>query len=392
MHCETTTIFLHNEILQRTLLTLLNFHTQLTPVDLSSLTPDSLKTGTLPDGLAGIDIGIRPCRSDGPNISASETGHQLVIHNYGHGGAGWSLSHGSVLHALSLFEARQCNLKTPITILGAGVMGLLTSLYLHDRGYRNLEIVASEFEGITSCRSTGYYAPLAMSLNNAKQEAFINEIGFNTFTTFQVIEQGRHPLFKCGISPINVYAGLGNNPEGTQETETGLEPYVAKGLLTEPELGEIDFGNGQKHIMRRFQTYFMNTPGIMEELTQQLEQKGIQCIQRTIHDFSEVNSDIIFNCSGIGGKALNHDDKVHPNLGILLLLKQPCIDQLHYIIYTRYRSPWSDSDSNNYIYFMPRGNGLLGATFIPCNDGTNEAENLKQVRRIILENKAFFGT
>ncbi|MET4695689.1 FAD-dependent oxidoreductase [Endozoicomonas lisbonensis] len=371
---------------------MLNFHTQLTPVDLSALDPDSFATGTLPDSLAGIDIGIRPCRSNGPNISAVESGQKLLIHNYGHGGAGWSLSHGSVLHALSLFEDRHCRRSSPITIIGAGVMGLLTSLYLYERGYRNLEIVAREFEGITSCRSTGYYAPLAMSLNSDKQQAFINDIGFTTFTTFQAIQQGSHPLFKVGISPVNVYAGTGDHSEGTLETQTGLEPYVAKGLLPEPELGEIDFGNGQKHVMRRFQTYFMNTPDIMAELTSLLNQRGIRRTQKNINEFSEINSDIIFNCSGIGARLLNHDNNIHPNLGVLLLLKQPIIEQLHYIIYTRYRSPWSAPTEDNYIYFMPRGNGLLGATFIPFNEGTDEAENMKQVRRIILENKAFFGT
>ncbi|MCW7551095.1 hypothetical protein NX722_00140 [Endozoicomonas gorgoniicola] len=68
------------------------------------------------------------------------------------------------------------------------------------------------------------------------------------------------------------------------------------------------------------------------------------------------------------------------------------IEQLHYIIYTRYRSPLSASTEDNYIYFMPGGKGLLGAIFIPFNKGTDEAENLKQIRRIILESKAFSGT
>ena len=369
-----------------------SFHQTLTPVDLSQINTSRLQLNPIPSGISGIDLGIRPCRKNGPNISATQSHNKLIIHNYGHGGAGWSLSHGSVLHALSLFESRQCDRQVRITIIGAGVMGLLTSIYLYELGYRNLEIVASEFEGITSCRSTGYYAPLAMSLNNEEQQHFINDIGFNTFTTFRQIHQGTHPLFKRGISPVNVYAGIGDQPHGIQETETGLEPYVEKGLLPEPDIGEINFGNGKKHVMRRFQTYFMNTPDIMTELSDLIEQRGIQRTRKTIHEFSDVGSDIVFNCSGIGGKSLNHDEHIHPNLGILLLLQQPNIEQLHYIIYTRYRSQWSDNNNSNYIYFMPRGNGLLGATFIPFNDGTDEKENLKQVQRIILENKAFFGT
>ena len=376
----------------------MHFQTQLTPVDLGNIRPDDVQPHQLPEGLAGIDIGIRPCRYDGPNISASQSDNRLVIHNYGHGGGGWSLSHGSVLHTLSLFDEYQCKPDTRITIAGAGVMGLLTSLYLYERGYRNLNIVASDFTGITSCRSTGYYAPLAMSLNNDEQQAFIDQIGFTTFRTFQQIHQGEHPVFKGGISPVSVYAGVGNSDsengsfQGVLETETGLEPYVEKGLLPEPELGEINFGTGRKHLMRRFQTFFMNTPAIMDELTGLIKQRNIPCTRQTLLSLDDVHSEVVFNCTGLGSKELNHDDQVHPNMGILLLLKQPNIQQLHYIIYTRYLSPWSNYDDANYIYFMPRGNGLLGATFIPFNDGSNEEDNLKQVQRIIRENKAFFGT
>ena len=365
------------------------FYQPLTPVDLSQLPESGVQFDALPQGLSGVDIGIRPCRQNGPFIQAREKNDKLVIHNYGHGGAGWSLSHGSVLHSLELLAQHKPDKHHPITIIGAGVMGLLSAIYLHDQGYSNITICASQFENITSCRSTGYYAPLAMGLDNDEQQRFINEIGFKTFSTFQTIEQGLHPVFKQGIQPIDVYTGVGEGT-GAIETQSGLEPYVQNGILPEAELGEIDFGNGQSHHMRRFHTYFMNTPVIMKELGLLVEMKGIRRVQKTVHNFSEVRSDIIFNCSGISARELNHDEDVHPNLGLLLLLRQPRIKELNYIIYSRFRTtPDSEPD---YIYFMPRGDGLLGATFIPFNDGTDTKQNQQLVQRIIRNNKAFFGT
>ena len=366
-----------------------NFHQKLVPVDLSQIPLADFDFNRLPEGIRGIDIGVRPCRQSGPCITAQEKANRLIIHNYGHGGAGWSISHGSVLHTLELLAHHKPDKYSPVTVVGAGVMGLLSVIYLFEQGYRNITLVASQFQGITSCRSTGYYSPLAMSLNSDEQQCFINEIGFKTFNTFQEIEQGQHPVFKCGIHPVNVYSGVGEGP-GAIETETGLEPYVNNGILPAPSVGEVDFGNGQRHFMRRFHTYFMNTPEIMQELNQLITNMGICRIQKNINDFAEVQSDIIFNCTGLGARELNQDNAVHPNLGILLLLDQPNIGQLEYIVYTRFKR--TRTSQPGYIYFMPRDRGLLGATFIPFDDGSDTQHNRELIQRIIRDNKAFFGT
>lgn len=366
-----------------------NYYQKLVPVDLGQISMTDFDLQSLPGGIRGIDIGIRPCRQDGPCIMAQKSKHQLIINNYGHGGGGWSLSHGSVLYSLELLERHHPDRDAHITIIGAGVMGLLSAIYLTEYGYNNIMIVARDFKGITSYRSTGYFAPLAMNLHNKAQQDFINKIGFKTFSTFRDIEQGQHPVFKQGIKPIDVYTGTGEGT-GAIETESGLEPYTNSGILPEPDTVQIDFGNGQRHLMRRSQTYFMNTPGIMQELNQLVTDRGINKVQKTINDFSELHSDIVFNCSGIGARELNHDSAVHPNLGLLLLLEQPNPKALDYIIYTRFKS--SPDSEANYIYFMPRDNGLLGATFIPFNDGSDTAQVQRLVQHIIRDNKAFFGT
>src|ERR1700712_1154502 len=38
---------------------------------------------------------LRPFRTKGPNLDVEQVGDAMVVHNYGHGGSGWSLSWGS---------------------------------------------------------------------------------------------------------------------------------------------------------------------------------------------------------------------------------------------------------------------------------------------------------
>ena len=43
--------------------------------------------------------GVRPYRRTGPRIERQEAGGKVVVHNYGHGGAGYTLSWGSASEA-----------------------------------------------------------------------------------------------------------------------------------------------------------------------------------------------------------------------------------------------------------------------------------------------------
>ena len=47
------------------------------------------------DRLFDITVCLRPFRAAGPRLDTEQIGHTLVVHNYGHGGSGWSLSWGS---------------------------------------------------------------------------------------------------------------------------------------------------------------------------------------------------------------------------------------------------------------------------------------------------------
>src|SRR6187431_684418 len=47
------------------------------------------------DRIFDITVCLRPFRAAGPRLDTERIGDTLVVHNYGHGGSGWSLSWGS---------------------------------------------------------------------------------------------------------------------------------------------------------------------------------------------------------------------------------------------------------------------------------------------------------
>ncbi|MDQ3126201.1 MAG: D-amino-acid oxidase, partial [Pseudomonadota bacterium] len=76
---------------------------------------------TDPGRLSRITVCTRPFRAQGPRIEAEVVGDKRVVHNYGHGGSGWSLSWGSAVAARDLaLEGGQ----RQVAVIGCGALGL----------------------------------------------------------------------------------------------------------------------------------------------------------------------------------------------------------------------------------------------------------------------------
>src|SRR5919206_944042 len=75
--------------------------------------------------------GIRPFRQGSYRLDAETASDRFIVHNYGHGGAGITLSWGcaaKVQHIVS--QRRVASHATEAAVLGAGVMGLTAATRL----------------------------------------------------------------------------------------------------------------------------------------------------------------------------------------------------------------------------------------------------------------------
>src|ERR1700747_3593292 len=73
------------------------------------------------DRLFDIKVCIRPFRTKGPNLDVEQIGDAMVVHNYGHGGSGWSLSWGSANMAV---EKAMAAGEREVAVIGWGAQGL----------------------------------------------------------------------------------------------------------------------------------------------------------------------------------------------------------------------------------------------------------------------------
>src|SRR5688572_7014648 len=120
-------------------------------------------------------VGLRPFRSEGYVVEAQRVGNKLLIHNYGHGGAGITLSWGTATQAVDLLRdfpppslARRRAKRSPrrFAVIGCGVNGLSTARMLQRRyqdGPGTVTIYARDLPpDTTSNIAAGYWSPVAL--------------------------------------------------------------------------------------------------------------------------------------------------------------------------------------------------------------------------------------
>ena len=108
------------------------------------------------DRIFDMDVCLRPFRPAGPRVEVERLGDILVVHNYGHGGSGWSLSWGSSARAVRL--AMQAS-PGEVAVIGCGILGLTSALLAQRAGARVTIYAREQMPLTTSARATGEWTP-----------------------------------------------------------------------------------------------------------------------------------------------------------------------------------------------------------------------------------------
>jgi hypothetical protein len=87
------------------------------------------------DRIFRITVCTRPFRPAGPRQDVERVGDKFVVHNYGHGGSGWSLSWGSADVVVGKVLA-EGNGQREVAVIGAGALGLTAALTAQRAGLK----------------------------------------------------------------------------------------------------------------------------------------------------------------------------------------------------------------------------------------------------------------
>ncbi|MCC8371268.1 MAG: FAD-binding oxidoreductase [Rickettsia endosymbiont of Pseudomimeciton antennatum] len=358
--------------------------------EVRNITPPNLEEAHLGEKI----LCYRPMRHGAPNMSVERQGNKIIANNYGHGGSGWTLGPGSAHYVNRLLEqstySSDLKKSTPITIIGAGVLGLYTAYDLVENGYTNITIIADRYDNLTSHNAGGLLAPVSMD-NNHKMDKIINDIGIDAYKFYEQIAKNANPNIKKGAEITPSYF--------ENRTASDLEPYVVGKVMKPAKDVILDFGNGTTRKMVAYDDgIFMDTATLMTELTNYLKPK-VKFVKKKITTFSEIDTKYIINCTGLGAKELNKDNALVSVQGHLIMLKNQKPQDLQYmiLIYLPHGKTESGQDVERAFYVFPKklaGSGpndigVIGGTFI--EGATPDTPNTKEFGIMIKDAKEFYG-
>ena len=359
-----------------------------TPLEVRKIVPPRLDTAYLGQEI----LCYRPLRKGSPNMSIQIIGEQIIGHNYGHGGSGWTLAPGCSKYVIGLAEgqkAKAIDKNAPVTIIGGGILGLFTAYELINRGYTKVTIVAASYDNLTSHNAGGLIAPVSMS-NDPQLQPLIDQIGIDAYKFYEQISKGLQADFKKGAVIVPTYF---ENRE-----ESGLEPYVGKVMQPAKDV-MLDFGNGtQRRMVSYDDGIFVDTAIMMKSLRDFLTPK-VTFVTQKLDKLSDVTSPLVFNCTGLGAFNLNNDLDVAPVQGHLIMLKDQVPANLQYmlLVYFNKATTTAGQEVKRSLYLFPKqllntpvnDIGVLGGTFI--ENATPNTPNLEEFKIMVDNAKKFYG-
>ena len=283
------------------------------------------------DRITRITVCTRPFRAQGPRLDAETVGSKFIVHNYGHGGSGWSLSWGSSSIAV---QKAMTSGQRDIAVIGCGALGL-TSALLAQRSGARVVIYAKELPpNVRSSLATGLWTPDSrICLDENATPAFKQLWEQMARTSFQTY-QSFLGLAATPVEFIDSYFVSDEPNSARRRREPDPRPPFAD--LQSELIGDlipksVEFGPGSHSLGQR---YLHRNSLMMFNLTQYARLLMTDFIAaggkieiaefRTPDDFAKLREKTLINATGFGARALFGDESVTPVRGQLArVIPQP---------------------------------------------------------------------
>ena len=308
--------------------------------------------------------GLRPYRRPGFVVRAEALGDKRLVHNYGHGGGGITLSWGSSKLATELGLQGHSG---PVAVLGCGVMGLSTARLAQEAGFPVTIYAAALPPETTSNIAGGQFHPFSV-FNEADATSefkaqFARALDYS-WRRFQIMVGDDY-----GIRWLPTYV-QSDSPE-------------AKVIATFPPLNRMLRPADHPFPLdsvRRYDTMYVETGRYLRQMMRDVQIAGGRIEVRrfaTPGEIATLTEKLVFNCTGLGSRDLIGDADLHPVRGQLAILEpQP---EVRYAVL------------GDFGYMFPRPDGIiLGGTFE--RDQWDPTPQPDDIATIVAAHKRFFNS
>jgi len=284
-----------------------------------------------PDRIIEMNVCTRPFRLQGPRIESERIGRKNVVHNYGHGGSGWSLSWGSGQIAVEMAKAHA---RKELAVIGCGAIGLTTALVAQQAGFKVTIYAKDRHPYASSYRATGSFTPDSRIVSTQFAPAFANQweqmarYSFRRFQSYLGVDS--HPIewrdmYNLSDLPFDA-------PRPPVRSEEPDYPDLERALLRDitPQTVTVSSHPFPAPYVRRRPALIFNIAEYTRSLMMQfLAQGGVieTFVMQDARDFAAIDERSIINCTGYGARALLGDDSIIPVRGqTAKLIAQPELD------------------------------------------------------------------
>ncbi|BDC48837.1 D-amino-acid oxidase [Bryobacterales bacterium F-183] len=286
------------------------------------------------DRMFRITVCLRPFRAQGPRMDVETVGEKRVVHNYGHGGSGWSLSWGS--SSMAVEKALEGGGVREVGVIGCGALGLTSALLAQRAGVKVTIYAKERPPDVRSSRATGSWTP-------DSRVALADKAGANFPALWEAMARKSWKMYEGYLGAagdpvewLDSYMlsdrGPGRrppNPERTAKPELEFARYNQRLDDILPQMEQFAPGTHPfpTQFAGRASNLTFNVASLTRTLIQEFLTEGGR-IERA--DFQSPNElaalpqRVLINCTGYGARALWKDESIVPVRGqIAWLIPQP---------------------------------------------------------------------
>lgn len=290
------------------------------------------------ENIIGTNVGIRPYRKTGIRLEAETVKDKLIIHNYGYGGSGITLSFGGANEVLEILAQQKIESKN-IAVLGAGVVGMTTAYTLLEQGY-TVSIYSDNWSpNLTSNVAAGIWSPLSYPSTLTEDRKALHQRMLEVSEKRFSKSLGSRPEF-AGIKLMSSYSFKKDSSQEAIKTKHRGDQVI------------VHFDNGIIKNGRRTYEIAIDGKLFMEDLYSKVQSKGAVLQQRhfeTLQDILKLEETVIINCMSMGAREIFNDQDFIPARGQIIYYKPQ--EGIDYLLYQNVPNdtnywvsiyPWSD--------------------------------------------------